>query len=186
MLLLRLTYTPQLSKAAAKPLPKEAAESHSPADSVEVTPEDGPGAGGGYNEGDEVAPEEGPGAGGGYNEGDEVLPEDGPGAGGGYNEGDEVLPEDGPGAGGGYNEGDEEDGPGAGGGYNEGDEVLPYDGPGAGGGYTTFSHSSTDNRWDSPVAIFSTFDPSTIPSPSSNRGLWRIANRNSAPKGAKK
>ncbi len=143
---------------------------------------EGPGAGGGYD-GDEVPAEgDGPGAGGGYEPADVPHEGDGPGAGGGY-DGDEVPAEgDGPGAGGGYEPADvphEGDGPGAGGGY-DGDEVvkpektekfeiIPYDGPGAGGGYQTF-RSSTSN-WDSPVAIFSTFDASGLLTLTDN-GLW--------------
>lgn len=68
---------------------------------------DGPGAGGGYNDNDsfDVRPNyDGPGAGGGYFTGSEEKAVsglyDGPGAGGGYNDGDGLH--DGPGAGGGY------------------------------------------------------------------------------------
>ena len=58
-----------------------------------VSPSDGPGAGGGYDDADTDS--DGPGAGGGYN----PSVSDGPGAGGGY---DLLSDYDGPGAGGGY------------------------------------------------------------------------------------
>lgn len=83
----------------AKPAPGE--EKATPDDN------DGPGAGGGYNDSDSIELKplyDGPGAGGGYftisEEKSAAAHFDGPGAGGGYNDGDD----DGPGAGGGYND----------------------------------------------------------------------------------
>mgnify|MGYP001197254397 CR=1 FL=1 len=79
------------------------------ANEEKATPDDndGPGAGGGYNDSDSVELKplyDGPGAGGGYytiyEEKSAAAPYDGPGAGGGYSDGDD----DGPGAGGGYND----------------------------------------------------------------------------------
>lgn len=160
MKLLALTYRAPKRLSAPKAESKKPEQPKNPGSGADpVLPEDGPGAGGGYD-GDEVEPldDDGPGAGGGY-DADEV-PEDGPGAGGGY-DGDDVEPldDDGPGAGGGY-DGDEEYVP------VEEFQPLPYDGPGAGGGYFL---TSTSGRVDSPIAVFSTFDYTSIPAANENR-----------------
>lgn len=104
---------------------------------------DGPGAGGGYDDSVEINPsdDDGPGAGGGYDD-DSVDSDpqphdaDGPGAGGGYDDSDDVKADPG-----------DSDGPGAGGGYDF-DEFLDFvptdaDGPGAGGGYDGLAEFSS-------------------------------------------
>ncbi|MFA5509231.1 MAG: hypothetical protein WC314_08470 [Vulcanimicrobiota bacterium] len=83
---------------------------------------------------------DGPGAGGGYDDSVDVGDADGPGAGGGYDKID--SPSDGP-----ADTGDA-DGPGAGGGYKPDYSDSYYDGPGAGGGYFKVSGGLGDT-WTS-------------------------------------